>query len=389
MSTELKNVMDKLDEIKGQTMTMDALEARLEEFKGSLLGDSPEVAELKSTIEALKGDIAELKTDPTAKFATSQEDEELKRGQEIFERFCKKGKGALTAEEIKLMTSNDDTTGGYLAGRQLDSEVIKDIREMNSMMTVAQVKQTSSKVYSYVKVENVSKAGTKQEGKAGENKDVKVGRVDINTYTYSHNTYVTDEDIEDAEISITQIITDELGEGIAEGCEDDFFIGDGVNKPQGILVNTDIEQVETEGSGTFIDEDIITLNYSLKKAYRKNMTWFANRKILGYIAKMKSTDGRFQFSTEPLERYPNSIGTLMNRPVYEAPSMAETVAAGNIVLSVGDFKKGYVVVERVGTTVKRDDMTMAEEGIVKFIGRKRLGGQTKQPEAIKHLKVKA
>lgn len=108
-----------------------------------------------------------------------------------------------------------------------------------------------------------------------------------------------------------------------------------------------------------------------------------------HIMKMKDGTGKFQFSMEPLANYPTSIASIMGKPVYEAPSMATTVAAGNIVLAVGDFAKGYVIVERIGTSIKRDDITGQAEGIVKFNGRKRLGGMVVQPEAIKVLKVKA
>ena len=381
---EEKMIMTKLEELEGQIMTKEKLESTLEEFKAVSSG------EMQKKLDMLMQELASIKASKGEIFAT-EADLEGKRHQEVFERYLKKGDLGLTPEERKTMTSNDDTTGGYLAGRQLDKNVIKTIREMNSMMDVAMVKQTSSKVYTFIRVANMTAAGTVQEGIAGTVKDVTFEKIDINTYVFKHTTYITEEDIEDAEINITNIVTEQIAEGLAEGAEDKFFTGTGVNEPSGVLTNVTITAaaVETKSSGTFIGDDIISLTYALKKGYRKNHVYFANRAIIGHMAQMKDGAGRFQFSLEPLERFPGSIAQLMGRPLYEAPSMASTVVAGNYVLAVGDFSKGYCIVERIGTTVKRDDVTKAEEGVVKYIGRKRLGGMVVQPEAIKLLKVKA
>ena len=385
----MSEVLQKLQELEGQIMTKDAIQSMFNVWKEELVTQG--TVESKKSMDLLNGlieEIAELKADPGKQFATDSQDAvELKRQNGIFEKYLKKGMLGLTPDEQKTMQSNDDTTGGYLAGRQLDKQVIEDVREVSDMMKVATVKQTSSKTYTFIRVNNSSAAGTTAEGVAATAANVTFEKIDIATYSYKASTYITEEDIEDAELSITNIITKQISEGIAEGAEDDFFDGTGVGEPEGILTNAAITSTDTAGSGTFIDEDIMTLLYQLKKGYRSGAVFFANRLILLHIAKMKNGAGDFQFSMQKLDKYPTSIATLMGLPVFEAPAMASTVSAGNIVLAVGDFKKGYVIVERIGTTVKRDDITGIEEGVVKFVGRKRLGGQVVQPEAIKLLTV--
>jgi len=396
MSKEVTNekIMEAFEELKGMVLTPEVLEGKVKSIKEDVIKELKGEAidsEIESKFADLMKEIADVKE---MNSRTEKEDgvsPELKKHIEIQERYYKSGKEGLTPDEFKLMTSNDDTTGGYLAGDQTDKMILKDITEMNAMMQVATIKNTKSKTYTFLKVVKISAAETAGEGEAGENKDVKFERIEISTFPYKHSVYTTLEDIEDAEKGdLVKIINTELSEGITEGVENDFITGNDVNKAQGFLTDDDIEVVETESASAFLDTDIVNLFYKLKKGYKKNASWFANSQVLSYIAQMKTGDGKFQFSLEPLKGYPGSIATLMNRPVYETPAMTDDpTTAGGKILAVGDWKKGYCVVNRTGTTVRRDDMTQMAEDVVRFFGRKRIGGHVILPEAIKILKVKA
>lgn len=392
MEKKLQEILEKMNALDNTVMTKTALDAVLASFKKELEdADTAEAKELKSKIESLTQEVASLKALPGTQFHTKADDvdAEEKSREEALKKYLKKGSTALDAAEVKLMTSNDDSTGGYLTGKRIDKQIIKDLREINSMMAVANVITTQSKVYSFVKVLNLSKSGFVAEGSKGVNKDVNFEVIDISTYPCKHSVYITQEDLEDAEIDPVAIVTEQLGEGLAEAAEDAFVIGDGINKPEGFLKDATVlaNAVVSSTVGALVDVDLISLTGKIKTKYKKNAVFMANRDMLTEIAKMKDGTGKFIFSTDPLERYPDSYGTLMNKPVYEAPSMANTVATGAIVLAYGDFKKGYAIVERAGTQILRDDLTEAEAGVVKFMGRKRLGGKTVQPEAIAVLKI--
>ena len=63
------------------------------------------------------------------------------------------------------------------------------------------------------------------------------------------------------------------------------------------------------------------------------------------------------------------------------------VAANSFSVAFGDFREGYLVVDRVGMRITRDEITTP--GYVKFYIRKRVGGITRNSQAIKLLKCAA
>jgi len=60
------------------------------------------------------------------------------------------------------------------------------------------------------------------------------------------------------------------------------------------------------------------------------------------------------------------------------------VGAGKFPLAFGDFRRGYIIVDRRGTTVLRDPYTA--KPYVKFYTTRRVGGGVQNYEAIKLFK---
>ena len=54
-------------------------------------------------------------------------DLETQEKKAAFFNYCRRGKEAMTAEEIKVLTVGDDATGGYLAPSEYVREIIKDL----------------------------------------------------------------------------------------------------------------------------------------------------------------------------------------------------------------------------------------------------------------------
>jgi HK97 family phage major capsid protein len=76
-------------------------------------------------------------------------------------------------------------------------------------------------------------------------------------------------------------------------------------------------------------------------------------------------------------------GRLLGHPVEVDDNLA-TIAAGSYSLAFGNFKRGYTIVNRAGTTLIRDNITA--KGTTKFNFRRRFGGGITNYEAIKLLK---
>ena len=58
-------------------------------------------------------------------------------------------------------------------------------------------------------------------------------------------------------------------------------------------------------------------------------------------------------------------------------------------IAYGDFRRFYVLVDRIVMEMLRDPYTQATSGNIRFVMRKRLGGQVVLPEAVRKLKCSA
>ena len=98
------------------------------------------------------------------------------------------------------------------------------------------------------------------------------------------------------------------------------------------------------------------------------------------IRKFKDADGNY------LWHPPAGAGqaaTLMSLPVVEAEDMPD-IAANSLSIAFGDFKRGYLVVDRAGVRVLREPYSA--KPYVLFYTTKRVGGGVQDYDAIKLLK---
>jgi HK97 family phage major capsid protein len=124
-------------------------------------------------------------------------------------------------------------------------------------------------------------------------------------------------------------------------------------------------------------DKLVELIYALKSGYRQNASFVMNRRTQSVIRKFK--DGQGTYLWQP----PASLGqpaTLMSFPVVEAEDMPD-IAAGAHALAFGDFRRGYLVVDRTGVRVLRDPFSA--KPYVLFYTTKRVGGGVQDYDAIK------
>ena len=168
--------------------------------------------------------------------------------------------------------------------------------------------------------------------------------------------------------------------------------GDGVNKPKGFLASPTVANASwswgslgylATGGATFPatnpSDILVELVYALRAGYRQNAAFVMNRKTQGLVRRFKDTNGAY------LWQPPASAGapaTLMGFPVVEAEDMPD-VAANALAVAFGDFRRGYLVVDRAGVRVLRDPYSA--KPYVLFYTTKRVGGGVQDFAAIKLL----
>lgn len=207
----------------------------------------------------------------------------------------------------------------------------------------------------------------------------------------------SEESLDDLFFNVENWLTESAGEAIGQGEGAAFITGNGTKKPTGFLAGTPVAtndasrafgvlQYIASGQASAMPTSLDTLYdviYSLRARYRANARWVAAKLTYAALRKYKDTSGQYLWQPAATAGQPDMF---MGYAVTEAEDMPG-IAANAFPLAFGDFKQGYVIADRVGMRITRDEITTP--GFVKFYVRKRVGGKIRNSQAIKLLKIAA
>lgn len=294
----------------------------------------------------------------------------------------------LTPEEVKVLTVSDDTTGGFLAPDEFVSEIIKGIREFSPIRSIARVRSTSNRAIDWPKrTGTFNAAWVSESGTRSESTGLAWGMEQIPNHEMYALVDISTQNLEDSAYDLESELRTEFSEAFAvlEGTA--FCTGNAVGRPEGIAVNADVSTVNSGHASLFQADGIIKLVYALKEGYSAGARFVMKRSSVQAVRLLKDSQGRYLYS---LDGGLNAAepGLLLGYPVVEATDVAAE-AANALACYFGDFRRGYLIVDRVGMDVLRDPFTQAASGNVRFIARRRVGGQVILPEALKIQKIAA
>ena len=106
-----------------------------------------------------------------------------------------------------------------------------------------------------------------------------------------------------------------------------------------------------------------------------------NRTVLGQVRTFKDNNGAYIYV--PVISANGIIDQVLGHPWEEFSDMPN-IAADSFSIALGDWTRGYVIIDRQGIKMLRDPYTT--KGIVKFYTTKRVGGAVRDSDAIKLLK---
>ena len=208
----------------------------------------------------------------------------------------------------------------------------------------------------------------------------------------------TEESLDDLFFNVEDWIVSSASEAIYAGEGAAFVSGNGTKKPTGFLAGpapvTTADSSRAFGTLQYIasgqaaalptSADIfLDMVYSLRARYRSNAQWVTNKATLAAMRKYKDTTNQYLWQPALTAGQPSSF---LGYGITEAEDMP-AVGAGAFSVAFGDFKEGYLIVDRVGMRMTRDEITTP--GVVKFYIRKRVGGKLRNTQAIRLLKIAA
>ena len=306
--------------------------------------------------------------------------------------------GGLKRLESKALSAGSGPDGGYLAPSTVEGEVLRRLAIVSPIRSLATVRTISSGTY---------KKAFSTTGPASGWVAETVARPQTGSPTLAELSFpamelyampaATQSLLDDAIVNIDQWIAEEVESAFAEQEGAAFVNGDGVDKPKGFLAHPTVAEsawswgnigvLNTGAAGAFAaanpGDALIDLVYALKAGYRQNGSFVMNRKTQGAIRKFKDADGNY------LWQPPASAGaaaTLLGFPLIEAEDMPN-MANNAVSIAFGDFRRGYLVVDRAGVRILRDPYSA--KPYVLFYTTKRVGGGVQDFAAIKGLKFAA
>jgi HK97 family phage major capsid protein len=307
--------------------------------------------------------------------------EEGKLEKAAYENFFIKGANRLNETEMKYLRTDSNVDGGYLVPVEQSSEIIKKITEYSDIRAFAKVRTLNAKTLRLSTRSSLLTGGWAGEGETGLTSNSTYGREELVAKKLTVSSAITVEELQDATPNMIREIYSDVLEAFQELEGLAFVSGDGSKKPEGFMYNTDITSINSGDASLLTFDSLIKVTGQLKKGY--NPIYGFNRRTLADIRTMKDGAGAYIWQAGNLAAgVPNSLAGTSYAIFEDMPD----IGAGLYPVIYGDFYKGYLIGDRAGLSVVRDEVTLKKEGKVEFTFMKRLDAQVVLPEAFKKIK---
>lgn len=302
--------------------------------------------------------------------------------------------GALPTNFQAALQTGSDPDGGYLVPKTVSDRIISRIFETSNMRAFATVETISGKELEIPRDEGEFGTGgwVGEQTAPSETTTSQLGLSKIFAFEMFAEPRVTQNMLEDAGIDIEAWVANKVGNKFARVEATAFFTGDGVHMPRGLLTygnwatssadghleNGKLEQIKSGAATAIAADPLYDLVYSLKDFYTTNARFMMNRLTVRDVLKLKDGQGRYLWQMGDIRG--GQPSTLLDYEVVRAADMP-VAAASALPIAFGDFREAYTIVDRLGITLLRDNLTA--KPFVKFYNRRRVGGDVVNFEAVK------
>lgn len=313
-----------------------------------------------------------------------------------FDAYIRRGDMAgLMALEGKALSAGIGPDGGFVAPPEVEREILQRLANISPMRALATVRTISAGTY---------RAAFSATGPASGWVGETAARPETASQVLSELVFpamelyampsATQTILDDALVDVDRWVAEEVETVFAEQESTAFISGNGTTQPRGVLTAPvvadaswtwgNVGVLNTGAAGAFAatnpSDTLIDLIYALRTGYRQNGAFLMNRRVQSAIRRFKDSAGNYIWMP------PAGVGqpaTLMNFPVAEAEAMPN-LAANSVSVLFGDFKRGYLIVDRAGVRILRDPYSA--KPYVLFYTTKRVGGGIQDFAAIKGLR---
>lgn len=328
---------------------------------------------------------------------SASENPDRKAHAAAFDKWFRKGVDAgLRDLEVKAsMTTQSDPDGGYLVPDEMASTIDRVLSANSVMRQLATVMPIGTSTYKkLVSMGGATSGWVGEEEARTETATPQLRELLFNVMEMYAKPATTQTMLDDGIVDIAGWLAGEVQTTFDEQEGAAFISGNGVKRPRGLLsYSTVANSSYAWGSLGFVNsgatadfaatapgDALIDLLFALKAGYRQNASFLMSDVVMGRVRKFKDGQGNYLWAPPTtVEQVP----TILGKPVYTDDNMPN-VGANAFPVACGDFKRGYLILDRQGIRILRDPYTSMPN--VFFYTTKRVGGGVANFEAIKLLR---
>jgi HK97 family phage major capsid protein len=305
--------------------------------------------------------------------------------------------------EGKAVTVGSAVGGGYAVPEILDRQIEERATLLNPFRKLVRVVPVGSRDWKSLVSRNeagsgwVAEAGTRSETGTSELRE----RAPTFGTLYAYPK-ASEEAMQDIFFDVGAWLVEECGDAFSVAEATAIVSGNGSARPTGFAATTPVTTVDSAsperaagalqylpfltGSPEAPSADkLIDLSLSIKEKYLQDATsvaWVMSRATTAVVRKLKDSYGQYLWQPGLAAGQP---ATLLGYPVALSDAMAAPTS-NNYCIAFGNWRRGYILADRVGTIRITVDDNISTPGYTKFYVRKVVGGCVYNHEAVKLLK---
>jgi len=403
MSEEIKVVLDELgskfEEFKSENKTrLEEIEKKghadpiLQEKVDKMSDDIAKLAEVKQAheiqqknLEEATAKIESLETILARPNASKSADVDMQV--KAFGKWLRKGE--IDEMEKKALYESDDTLGGFYAPTEYVADLIKSVTEISPIRSIARVRQTDKRGIEVPKrTGQFSASWVSETATRSETTGYTTGLQQIDAHELYALVDISQAMLEDSAFDLESEMGSEFAEQFAKAEGTAFVSGSGVGQPLGFTdASAGVSSTNSGDNSALTANGLYDLVYAIKSEYLGNARFVMNRTTFSKVLQLEDTAGQKVFHVG-LNLVSGAPSTIAGFPYILATDMPD-VAGSAKPIAFGDFSRAYTVVDRVNLSIMRDPYSQATSGNIRYVARRRVGGQVVLAEAIQLQNISA
>lgn len=293
-------------------------------------------------------------------------------------------RGGRVAPEERALVEN--AAGEILVPEDLETEIYRELPELTVVRSAVSTRPTQSNRVRRRSLAEVAVGWGKLE--TGTALTDSMPGTPTEEWTYIEDLYglakIGEDELDDTDVNLESFVRDSFARAIAEAEDTGFTVGTGHANQQPVGFMTTGGGVPTVAAAAAADigvDDYLKLIYAVPAQYRRNGRFMMSSASELVLSTKKDANGQYLWQPSVQAGRPN---TFKGYAIDNQEDIA-SIGASARSAAFGDFQAGYRVYDRQGMTLKRLEELYAEDGMIGFKVRFRVGGDVIRPDALRIL----